>query len=139
MATTTSRGLLKFSTRMNKIAAGVEKNDEKMMKGVYLAGGRFLVTRTPVKTGLHRSSWIAALGAPSTKIIDSVSKINVPRGLSQVLSAFKLGRKVFFSNSGPAIELLDNGSSDQAPSGFTRGALVVMRTIVRRTKLLRGV
>ena len=106
-----SIGLAAFSRRMNKVAGGVGKNSVDMMKEAYLAGGVYLVTHTPVKTGLHRSSWIASLGRPSTAVISGITKINIPRGLRLVLTAFMSGGKVFFAISGPAIELLDNGSS----------------------------
>jgi hypothetical protein len=81
-----------------------------------------LVPRTPVKTGLHRGNWRANVGEPKGERFDTLD----PDGGATISAAMEVirnlqpGDVLVLENSGPAISLLENGSSQQAPNGFVR-------------------
>lgn len=87
---------------------------------------------TPVDTGWARANWIPSVGTPvnapaGTRADAEAGKIDtnaVPQGVSQVLSysSIKLGN-IYISNNVPYIELLNAGTSQQAPPMFVEMAI----------------
>lgn len=82
-----------------------------------------VVTMTPVDEGTARNSWLAAT-TPDNKIGDSVLSL-VPQQVPKVG-----GRFTVYSNLG-YIEFLEDGSSEQAPSGMVKVAEASWDAIVR--------
>ena len=79
------------------------------------------VKRTPVDTGRARANWQIGIGnaAGQTTATDKQAFGSDPP-LSPALKQIDGEQVVFITNSLDYIEALENGSSQQAPSGFVR-------------------
>lgn len=94
-----------------------------------------LIERTPVDTGWARANWVPQVGSPflgnsqNYSREERLSDVGLQTGQQQTaiggLFAYKIGRgAVFISNNVPYIGFLNDGSSQQAPSGFVTLAIV---------------
>ena len=133
----------------------VSMNDD--VKGVYLAGMKNIVQGTPADKGRARNNWFLTVGVPSNKTTTSAS-VGGGGSLSQAskLPKIVLGKKIFFTNNLPYINILEyggypspvekgsyikksksyeilsvNGYSKQAPTGWVRKAVILMRNKIR--------
>jgi hypothetical protein len=82
---------------------------------------RELIEKTPVRTGFAQSNWVASVGNVPTDPVGS--KESVDYGPQQ--ESFRVIRRyaphqgeLSIVNNCPYIELLNGGSSNQAPAGF---------------------
>ena len=92
-----------------------------------------LIERTPVDTGWARANWVPSIGAPVT---DNATRRADPAlvpaqtarqqsGVASVATGYRLSRgAVFISNNVPYIQVLNGGSSAQAPSGFVQDGIM---------------
>jgi hypothetical protein len=80
-----------------------------------------VVPRTPVDTGQARGNWQAGVGQPDTTTDPTSLDPNAtktPQRLKRVIKALPKGGSLFISNHLPYARRLENGWSQQAPSGF---------------------
>jgi len=99
-----------------------------------------LVETTPVLSGWARANWIANIGSPrSDDPIGSPERFSLgPQQASAVelLSYRKERGQIFITNRVPYINLLNAGSSTQAPANFVQRALLrAIRKNERRAEL----
>jgi hypothetical protein len=84
---------------------------------------------TPVDTGWARANWIPSMGGepaatPSgTKESVSSAEASLQAGLGSLLGYKLLLGPVFITNNVPYILKLNDGHSQQAPSGFVQAAI----------------
>lgn len=106
---------------------------EKHVKIITLDATANLIEDTPVKTGWARSNWIPSIGegaAPDVSIKEPDAadvngrKAEQQSGLSEVVNSYKLPAPVLISNNVPYINRLNDGHSQQAPSGFVQSAVL---------------
>lgn len=114
---------------------------------------------TPIDTGTAVSNWIVTLDSPALSglilapfvpspkgrvkhgvwvhAVDPAitAQANVPQtfqaGLA-VIKSKKQGQSIFITNNAPYIELLNQGSSSQAPAGFVDRAIILGEQSVKR-------
>lgn len=88
---------------------------------------------TPVKTGFCKSNWVPSVGSPFEGLAGSkISSDNAiiddgpyRDGLSQ-LEGYNISQgDIFIVNNTDYVQVLDAGSSSQAPSGFVNTAIDV--------------
>ena len=140
-----------------ELEVGIKDRMNTNLKGVYLSGLGNVIAGTPADEGVHRNSWKLSVGVPSNATTTSKSKTGASsiRQLAK-MPAVVLGKKVFFTNNAPAINILEYGGfptpvkrgsyikssksyeilsirgfSKQAPSGWVRAALIAMRNKIR--------
>ena len=140
-----------------ELEVGIKDRINTNLKGVYLSGLGNIIAGTPADKGVHRNSWFLSVGIPSGATTTSKSKTgaNSIRQLSK-MPAVVLGKKVFFTNSAPAISILEYGGfptpvkrgsyikasksyeilsirgfSKQAPNGWVRSTLIAMQNKIR--------
>jgi len=140
-----------------ELEVGIKNRMNTNLKGVYLSGLGNIIAGTPADEGIHRNSWFLKVGAPSSATTTSKSKTG-SSSIRQVakMPAVVLGKKVFFTNSAPAINILEYGGfpspvkkgsyikesksyeilsirgfSKQAPNGWVRATLIAMRNKIR--------
>lgn len=93
-----------------------------------------LIETTPVDTGWARANWVPSVGAPALDgsgvskagrgLISGASSSQMAAQASLATSGYKLSQgRLFISNGVPYIELLNSGSSKQAPRGFVQRAI----------------
>lgn len=141
----------------HELKVGIKDRINTNLKGVYLSGLGNMIKGTPADTGIHRNSWFLKVGVASAATTTSKSKTGASsiRQLSK-MPAVVLGKKLFFTNNAPAINILEYGGfpspvkkgsyikssksyeilsvrgfSKQAPKGWVRATLIAMRNKIR--------
>lgn len=87
---------------------------------------RALRDATPVDTGHAASNWIGQIGSPFAGVAGSKQAVNFgPQNASlRTLNARnRIIREVFVSNNVEYVDVLNTGTSTQAPSGFIQAAI----------------
>lgn len=145
---------------LKKTLAAIDKIPEKVnrdLKGVYLAGLTNIVAGTPVDTGVTRNAWFLTVRRPSTDVRRGKSKSGAS-SLRQIAKMPKwvLGKKLYFTNtqsnsvtleyggypnpvkrgsyikkSSSYQKLSAGGFSKQAPNGWVRKNIILMRNKIR--------
>ena len=91
---------------------------------------RRIVLRTPVDTGRARGNWQTSLGPSANSQLD-IFDVNgggtISRGAAVIGGAQPFGLMTIFNNV-DYIRFLENGSSQQAPSGMVSVSLQEVRT-----------
>ncbi|HHZ96947.1 MAG TPA: hypothetical protein EYN67_15665 [Flavobacteriales bacterium] len=106
----------------HELEVGIKDRINTNLKGVYLSGLGNIIAGTPADEGVHRNSWFLSVGTPSGATTTSKSKTgaNSIRQLAK-MPAVVLGKKVFFTNSAPAIIILEVGGF---PDPVKRGSYI---------------
>jgi len=104
------------------VVAGLKGEIETAMKKLVLECTAQLVHDTPRDTGWARNNWIPEIGQAHEETEgtpQSVSSAGQEAGIAKVASSYRLeDGEVHITNNVPYIELLNDGSSKQAPPGF---------------------
>jgi hypothetical protein len=106
----------------NKIVPKAHRDFYRKVSLQVLTG---VVTRTPVKTGFARGNWQVSGGSPPMNTVDRYDKTGdstIRAGKNRINKLDPYG-KSFISNLVPYIHKLENGASDQAPSGMVETTL----------------
>lgn len=139
-----------FPATMQKRAAQVGKNSQRMVVRVGKHIGHNLVDETPVDEGTARSNWRASVNAPATGVIPPYAPgRNLGRGeaanakaakaqISSSINSYRTGRDraIFIVNRVPYIGLLNDGSSRQTASNFVERSVQRGAQLVKTSKLL---
>jgi len=90
-----------------ELEVGIKDRMNTNLKGVYLSGLGNVIAGTPADEGVHRNSWKLSVGVPSNATTTSKSKTGASsiRQLAK-MPAVVLGKKIFFTNNAPAINIL---------------------------------
>lgn len=122
-----ANGQLRFIVR------ALEKVTERAVAKITLDATANLIETTPVNTGWARANWVPSIGSPidePTGDQENVSQSEQDSGIAQVATQYKLDMgKVFITNNVPYIGALNDGHSQQAPSGFVQVAVEKAVTI----------
>lgn len=78
-----------------------------------------LIERSPVDTGRFRANWQCGIGVRNAVISDDPGSDAKGRTM-EVLTGWEPGRTIYLTNSLPYSLRLENGWSQQAPSGMVR-------------------
>lgn len=146
---------------LGNVRKAIDKIPEQMnenVKGVWLAGLTNIVKETPADTGVTRNNWFLTARAPSNQSTDRASAGGAAstRQLSK-MPKWVLGKKLFFTNNRPNAHTLEYGGypdpvkrgsyikrsksyeilsaggfSKQAPGGWVRKTLILMRNKIRK-------
>ncbi|MCP4660987.1 MAG: hypothetical protein GY856_36765 [bacterium] len=88
---------------------------------------RGVVTRTPVDTGRARGNWQTTTARPADDQVAGVGADPIAEGTPTITAAPPFG-VIWLSNNVPYIEVLEDGSSAQAPNGMLNLTLGELRT-----------
>ncbi len=122
-----------FALKMVKRGTALADNVAQYRTDMGTAILQELVTATPVDTSLHKSRWQIGLDQRPNFVDDFAvgkfgstsaitGRLTVGRGRLNLRNTGKT-KIIFISNNGPAIRLLNEGYSKQAPSGFIQASL----------------
>lgn len=121
--------------------------------------GRAVVLDTPVDTGLHRSNWVATIGAPFGGVraayfpgqkLGKGERANAAAAIQQIEGtaaryrlrnvAGRADQPVYITNNAPAIGRLNSGRSAQTPPSFVQRSLKFAGRVTgqRMTGILRA-
>lgn len=114
-------------------------NDKTKLKAVRIFRGTALsifgrvIIRTPVLSGRARGNWQTQLNRAPNSVLDVKDK-NGAAAITQAgkaVSRAKLGDTLFLINNLPYIEPLENGSSEQAPTGMVKVSIAEFQARVK--------
>ncbi len=111
---------------INSIIAGIYAQPSRAVVVIALEVDAELVEATPVDTGFAESQWVMSKGSPINGVVgspDVVSRSAQEAGRAHVVGYKLQDGQVWNVNNAEYIEILDGGSSEQAPSGFVRIAI----------------
>ena len=149
----------KFATRMKKRGRQIEGSAARITRAAATRALKALVKGTPVDKGVARSNWRVGIGSPSRSIIQAyapgkklgvsetananaaiaagVAKIGAVAGVRGRVGG--VASTIYISNSVPYINLLNGGSSAQAPIGFIQIAILEARAEIRGSRIFNRV
>lgn len=152
--------LTDLADQMDALAKRIPAFAKETTDDVALSILNDLVQVTPVDVGTALSNWQLTLDAPAADVLPAfvpspkgrmkdgkwqhavdpvvTAQNNLPRVLDEaklVLAGRVPGQDVFITNNLPYIKTLDEGSSEQAPSGFIDRAIILGREVVAKAKL----
>lgn len=106
--------------QLRAIAAKSEQKFEKVYRGTMQEMGRRIIFRSPVRDGFFKANWLADYVKDNTYDL-ARTDIGYSEGrLTAKVNQLRTNQKLFFVNSMPYAEKLENGNSDQAPSGMVK-------------------
>lgn len=93
-----------------------------------------LIFKSPVDTGAFRNNWNTALGAIDASNSRQADKsgAGATAQTADAVSRYRLGDRIFITNSMPYAMRLEYGWSDQAPQGMVRITSVEFAQYLRR-------
>jgi len=120
--------LRKLNKRFDKVADRVGVSVVTLQKKLAFDIFADLVEQTPVDTGRAMNNWNISVGTVDRSVTDSGGSPGGIQGAKEGIAAASLAglqpfSTVWISNSLPYITFLNEGSSDQAPSGFVERSI----------------
>lgn len=120
---------MSFSNQVGAFAKKAKSRVDRIRRKIAFTVFTRVILRTPVDTGRLRNNWYASIGTPSDSVDDST-----PDPMSSVIS--EIGKlhgdeSIFLTNNLPYAEVIENGSSKQAPQGMVRVTLREFQSIVK--------
>lgn len=109
---------------------------DRVAQDALLVLGQRVITATPVDTGAARGNWLAAYGTVDTSTNESTADRAGQQAIGRLqveINGFKPGTVFFFTNSLPYIRGLEDGRSDQSPSGMIKTNVADWQGIVARS------
>lgn len=103
---------MSFELDLAKFADELEVETEQVVRKVALDVHTKVSMKTPVDTGRARANWNVSAGSPDRSVTEDTSA-QVP-----TLKKGDGEEAIYITNSLPYIGKLEDGSSDQAPSGM---------------------
>lgn len=122
---------MSFSGDVGSATKRIIDSHDKITRAATLDFFSGTIKDTPVDTGRARGAWTTGVGtepAASPERLDTGGSAATSEVISKTPQG--AGQEVFMINSLPYIESLENGSSQQAPSGMVRRNLARVQRIV---------
>ena len=136
-----------LSIDLTNLARNLGNNIDKAIRMAALAIDQAVVLATPVDTGRARSNWLVSVGNPNLSMITayypgsagSTGSNNVSAALTQAQNAvggYRTGETIYISNNLPYIQMLNSGSSRQAPADYVLTAVLAASSALQNIRLL---
>lgn len=132
-----SRSLRRFGNRIRELAEGLEHNAASLTQEVAEHVHGAVVLATPVLTGLARSSWTAAVGAPDLSPRAPRTELETIHEAQAAIRSAPADSEIHVANAVPYLAELNAGSSRKAPAGFVERAAAVGAAVAGQARLLR--
>jgi hypothetical protein len=111
-----------FSLGLDAFIAKAKANADTVVRQASLSVLSSVVKRSPVDTGRFRGNWQTTVANPATGTLQAEDKggsASIAAGVGALTNA-KAGDTVWIVNNLPYAQRLENGWSDQAPTGMVR-------------------
>lgn len=113
---------MSFDKDIAKFSKKTEEAATKIFRGTSLSLFGKIVKRTPVDTGRLRGNWFSSINVKPSGSHNA--------GYEGTVNKVKLGDSVYFTNNLPYANVIENGSSSQAPNGMVRVTIAEFEHIV---------
>ena len=115
---------MSFWKDIDAFSKKVDKAATNIFRGTALSLLGKIIQRTPVDTGRLRGNWFSSINSPIVQIDGSGEGIN-----TTVVRA-KLGDSIYMVNNLPYAKVIEDGSSEQAPSGMVKVTVTEFKHVV---------
>jgi hypothetical protein len=132
-----SRSLRRFGKRIRELAEGLEHYAASLTQEVAEHVHGALVLATPVDTGLARSNWTAAVGAPDLSPRTPRLQLDTIHEAQDAIRAAPADSEIHVANGVPYLAELNAGSSRKAPAGFVERIAAEGAAVAGQARLLR--
>lgn len=123
---------MSLASEINSFNKKAIKNSEKVYRGTTISlFGRF-IKRSPVKTGRLRGNWQTSLNRPKDGELDRTGAAVAIAEVKAEASLANLNDSIYITNNLPYAQLIENGSSTQAPTGMVEVSLTEFNREVER-------
>ena len=121
-----------FFKQLDNYEDNLERAVERIIRKVTKYLFNQITARTPVNTGYARRNWRFTVYKPTTNPLPRprANRYDPPRPL--LLTKIKFGDTITIYNNTPYIEYLENGSSQQAPSGMVAISMLEAEAMLQR-------
>lgn len=125
--------MVQVVTNADEVMAELVDATEELVKKIAVNATSELVIDTPRDTSWARSNWIPNIGSPAQGTdgtAEQAAEGNVhfgrqQTGIADIITSYNIKKgAVFISNNVPYVLKLNEGTSDQAPSGFIQIAIL---------------
>ena len=129
-----SDSITAFQADLGKFAEKLHLKVGTVMKKVSADLWTKISERTPVDTGRARANWFLTVGAPSQQVEmhEGAKTGQIPAPPPPDVSGIDGTQPVYIVNNLKYIEPLENGHSQQAPSGMVKLAMQEVATNIER-------
>jgi hypothetical protein len=124
---------MSFGDDIKNFASKAERAATYVLRGTSLDIASAVIMRTPVDTGRLRANWQVQINSvPSGEITETdASGGKTQRKAKSEIDKAKVADSIFLVNNLPYAEVIENGSSDQAPAGMVEVTIAEYERIVR--------
>ena len=128
-----------FARRIRRRASQVEIGASQAIRATALVISQTVIGATPVDTGHARANWQVGIDAPITEEIDEEDQsgaATITKNAGTIRAATPQ-KSIILSNNLPYINLLNDGTSSQAPPGFVQIAVLEAIAAVKKTRFFK--
>lgn len=129
-----------FARRIRRRASQVKIGASRAVRATALVINQTVIFSTPKDTGHAKANWQVGIDIPVTKEIEEEDpgqgEATIARNAA-IIRSVPQGSDIILSNNVPYINLLNDGSSSQAPEGFVQIAILEAITAVKRTRFFK--
>jgi len=112
---------MSLSADLRKIAKKKKQTLNQAYSSIMFDLANQMITMSPKDTGAFQANWLAALNSGDYTYDKSKTNVSEADGrLTITLGGLTTSSNFYFTNSLPYADELENGHSDQAPSGVVR-------------------
>jgi len=131
---------MSLSADLRKIAKKNKMSLNQVYRGSMFDVSNQMITTSPKDTGVFQANWLAALNSGDYTFDKAKTNITESQGrLTVTVGGLSNDASFYFTNSSPYAKPLEDGHSDQAPSGVVRVTINDFPQIVeKRVREVRG-
>ena len=125
---------MSFKSQVAAINKRTQKKMLRTFRGTALGVFSRVIARTPVDTGRLRANWQSQINSAPGGEIDGTDKTggSTLTTVSTDVSKVKLGDSIFLVNNLPYAQVIEDGSSEQAPAGMVKVTVAEYQAIAKR-------
>lgn len=123
---------MSFDDDMRRAVLRAERASTATIRATALQLFTQVIERTPVDTGRARGNWRTATGSPAQGAIDRTDGNAAIGEASLKTATYTLGETIYLSNNLPYIQRLEDGYSDQAPTGMVQVSVDAFQRAIDR-------
>jgi len=125
---------MSFQSQIKKFNDKTKLKAVRTFRGTALSIFSRVIIRTPVLSGRLRGNWQTQLNRAPSSTLDVEDK-NGAAAITQAgkaVSRAKLGDSIFLSNNLPYAQVVEDGSSKQAPAGMVKVSIAEFQEQVKK-------
>jgi hypothetical protein len=125
---------MSFKDQIAKFNKKAKRKATLKFRGTALSMFSHVILRTPVKSGRLRGNWQSRLNKPASGTLE-VNDATGSKAISEAgetVARAKLGDSIFLVNNLPYAQGIEDGNSQQAPSGMVKVTVAEFQTIMKR-------